>query len=142
MSISPFHLAMPTRDLAATIAFYTEYLGAGIGRQDETCVDFDLFGHQVVFHYCGGETVPKYYNPVDSQQVPVPHFGVVLSIPEFEMLADRLKAKGMKFVIDPYLRFKDTPGEQWTMFFLDPNDYALEFKAFKDKKFLFEPFES
>jgi extradiol dioxygenase family protein len=139
--IRPFHLAFPCADLEQTKAFYTEILGCGLGREDSSWVDLDFFGHQLVFHVCGGETLPKYYNPVDAHQVPLPHFGVILKPADFDALAERLRGN-VEFVIEPYRRFKGTPGEQDTMFFFDNNGYALEFKAFEDDRFIFEPFES
>ncbi|MDA1354498.1 MAG: VOC family protein [bacterium] len=140
MSVRPFHLALPAKNIEETIAFYTDVLGAKIGRSDETWVDFDLFGHQLVFHYCGGDTLPERFNPVDKHQVPIPHFGVILSVSDFEILAERIRAKGMSFIIAPYVRFKGTNGEQHTMFFQDNNGFNLEFKAFEDDRFIFEPF--
>lgn len=137
----PFHLALPARDINETIAFYTDVLGAKVGRSDDTWVDFDLFGHQVVFHYCGAETLPERFNPVDKHQVPIPHFGVVLTVADFESLATRVQEKGVSFIISPYVRFKGTTGEQHTMFFKDNNGYSLEFKAFEDDAYLFTPFD-
>jgi len=132
--ITPFHVAVPVYDIGETRKFYREVLGCGEGRTDELWTDFDLYGHQFVIHY---KPKPKNIeehdtNPVDGHDVPVPHYGVVLEWDEFEMLAKRLKAHGVKFVIEPYIRFKGLPGEQATMFFLDPSGNALEFKAFKD----------
>jgi len=132
--ITPFHVAVPVYDIGEARKFYREVLGCGEGRTDELWTDFDLYGHQFVIHY---KPKPKnieehHTNPVDGHDVPVPHYGVVLEWDEFEMLAKRLKAHGVKFVIEPYIRFKGLPGEQATMFFLDPSGNALEFKAFKD----------
>jgi len=132
--ITPFHVAVPVYDIGEARKFYREVLGCGEGRTDELWTDFDLYGHQFVIHY---KPKPKNIeehdtNPVDGHDVPVPHYGVVLEWDEFEMLAKRLKAHGVKFVIEPYIRFKGLPGEQATMFFLDPSGNALEFKAFKD----------
>lgn len=137
--ITPFHVAVPVYDIGETRKFYREVLGCGEGRTDELWTDFDLYGHQFVIHY---KPKPKNIeehdtNPVDGHDVPVPHYGVVLEWDEFEMLAKRLKAHGVKFVIEPYIRFKGLPGEQATMFFLDPSGNALEFKAFKDVGQLF-----
>ncbi|RAP29505.1 glyoxalase [Candidatus Marinamargulisbacteria bacterium SCGC AG-343-D04] len=137
----PFHLALPTNNLDKTKAFYVEYLGCKVGRSADTWVDLDLFGHQLVFHYCGPDKYPAYINPVDEKPVQLPHFGVVLTLEDFDELAGRLKEKSVEFIIEPYTRFKGTNGEQSTMFFLDPNGYACEFKAFKDDAYLFEPFE-
>jgi extradiol dioxygenase family protein len=132
-SLSPFHLAFPVDDLAAARAFYGGVLGCPEGRCSDVWVDFDLFGHQIVAHHRPSDGAPKpHHNPVDGHDVPVPHFGVVLSMEDWEALAARLKAAGTKFVIEPYIRFKGEIGEQATMFFLDPAGNALEFKAFKD----------
>jgi extradiol dioxygenase family protein len=138
--LRPFHLALPAIDLSATQAFYCDLLGCKLGRTDDTWIDLDLFGHQVVFHDCGGEGLPDRYNPVDKHQVPVPHFGIILTPVQFEVLVERLKGN-VDFVIEPSVRFAGTPGEQRTLFFRDPNNYALEFKCFADDRFIFEPFE-
>jgi extradiol dioxygenase family protein len=132
--ITPFHVAVPAYNLEEAGKFYREVLGCSEGRTDELWTDFNLYGHQFVIHY---KPRPKnvdehHTNPVDGHDVPVPHFGVVLEWHEFEKLEVRLKARGIKFVIEPYIRFKGLPGEQATMFFLDPSGNALEFKAFKD----------
>ena len=130
---------MPVYDLEAARKFYREVLGCSEGRTDELWTDFNLYGHQFVIHY---KPKPKnvaehHTNPVDGHDVPVPHFGVVLEWDEWGKLAERLKEHGVKFVIEPYIRFKGLPGEQATMFFLDPSGNALEFKAFKDMGQLF-----
>ncbi len=138
--IRPFHLALPTTDLNATKGFYTELLQCKLGRSDDSWIDIDFFGHQLVFHDCGGQALPNYYNPVDKHQVPIPHFGVVLLPEAFKELAERLHHK-VAFVVEPSVRFEGTAGEQHTMFVNDPNGYALEFKSFADDKFIFEPFE-
>ncbi len=139
MSLQPFHLAIPVFDLALARTFYGEILGLPEGRSSETWVDFNFFGHQLVIH-----THPKtsdqeqaITNSVDGHDVPVPHFGVVLSLLQWEQLAERLRAKGIKFVIEPYIRFRGQVGEQATMFFFDPCGNALEFKAFKNIDQLF-----
>lgn len=126
-----FHLAMPVDDLAAARHFYGEVLGLTQGRSAETWVDWNLHGHQFVTHLAP-ERQPQVHNPVDGHDVPVPHFGLLLTNPEFHELADRLRAASTEFVIEPYLRFAGQPGEQWTMFLLDPAGNALEFKAFAD----------
>ena len=133
----PFHLAFPVHDLAAARAFYGGLLGCPEGRSSPEWIDFDLYGHQVVAHLAPHEASPASTNAVDDQQVPVRHFGVVLPMDEWHALADRLKAAGIRFVIEPYIRFKGEVGEQATMFFLDPSGNALEFKAFKDLTSLF-----
>jgi len=132
--ITPFHVAVPVYDIEEARKFYREVLGCGEGRTDALWTDFDLYGHQFVIHYKPRpENVEEHHTyPVDGHDVPVPHYGVVLEMDEFEKLAERLKTHGVKFVIEPYIRFKGLPGEQATMFFLDPSGNALEFKAFKD----------
>ena len=133
MSLTPFHIAFPVDDLAAARQFYGETLGCPEGRSSDEWIDFDLFGHQIVAHRkTGMEPRPAHHNAVDGHAVPVPHFGVVLTMPEWESLAERLKQAGMEFVIEPYIRFKGEVGEQATMFFYDPAGNALEFKAFAD----------
>ena len=139
MSLTPFHIAFPVDDLDAARRFYGGVLGCPEGRSAEgEWIDFDLFGHQIVAHHVpgsGGRLAG--HNPVDGHDVPVPHFGVVLDMDRFEALADRLRAAGVRFVIEPYVRFKGEVGEQATMFFLDPSGNALEFKAFRDRSLLF-----
>ena len=132
--LTPFHVAVPVYDLDAARKFYGEVLGCPEGRTDELWTDFDLYGHQFVIHY---KPRPEgdsklHTNPVDGHDVPVPHFGVVLEWDEWHKLADRLQGLGIKFIIEPGIRFKGLPGEQATMFFSDPSGNALEFKAFKD----------
>lgn len=135
MSIQPFHLAFPVTDLAAARAFYTDTLGCRVGRHSETWIDFDLYGHQIVAHLAPGGVHTS--NPVDGQDVPVPHFGVILDWQAWHELAERLRHAGIKFVIEPYIRFAGQTGEQATMFFLDPSGNALEFKAFQDPTQIF-----
>ena len=136
----PFHLAIPVHDLALARRFYGGELGCREGRSADTWVDFDLFGHQLVAHLSASMT-PQSSKPVtnlvDGHDVPVPHFGVVLSMERWRGLADRLRAQGVKFVIEPHIRFEGEVGEQATMFFLDPSGNALEFKAFRDRSALF-----
>ena len=133
----PFHLAIPVNDLDAAAAFYGELLGCERGRSDTRWIDWNFFGHQLVTHCV--ETMPSApeHNDVDSHAVPVPHFGVVLEMADWDALAARLEAAGITFVIKPYIRFKGEPGEQATMFFHDPAGNALEFKAFKSLSQLF-----
>jgi hypothetical protein len=134
----PFHIAFPVRDIAEARRFYGEMLGCPEGRSAPEWVDFDLYGHQIVAHFKPGEAGDRaHHNPVDGHDVPVPHFGVVLGMEQFEALAERLRAAGVTFVIEPYVRFKGEVGEQATMFFLDPSGNALEFKAFVDRSRLF-----
>ena len=137
MNLRPFHLAFPVHDLAAARAFYGELLGCREGRSSDHWIDFDLYGHQIVAHLDAGMTPRPIHNAVDGHDVPVPHFGIVLTMPQWEDLAARLKAAGVKFGIEPYVRFKGQVGEQATMFFTDPSGNALEFKAFADDGQLF-----
>jgi extradiol dioxygenase family protein len=135
--LTPFHIAFPVDDLEAARHFYGEVLGCRRGRSAEDWIDFDLFGHQIVAHRVAGARRDNSHNPVDGHDVPVPHFGVVLTMDQFEALADRLRAAGVAFGIEPYVRFKGQVGEQATMFFRDPAGNALEFKAFADLGDLF-----
>ena len=137
-ALRPFHIAFPVDDLEAARRFYGGVMGCPEGRSAEDWIDFDLFGHQIVAHRVGAAAEgPAGHNPVDGPQVPVPHFGVVLTMAQFDELAARLKAAGVKFGIEPYVRFKGQAGEQATMFFQDPAGNALEFKAFADLGQLF-----
>jgi uncharacterized protein len=137
MALRPFHLAFPVDDLAKARAFYGEMLGCVEGRSSDHWIDFDLFGHQIVAHLDPASVGARSHNPVDGHEVPVPHFGVVLTMEAWSALADRLRAGGTQFVIEPYVRFKGEVGEQATMFFHDPSGNALEFKAFADDAMLF-----
>ena len=137
MTIRPFHLAFPVHDLAAARAFYGGVLGCAEGRSDTDWVDFDLFGHQIVAHRSPTARAADHTNPVDGHDVPVPHFGVVLTMPQWELLAERVRAADIPFGIEPHIRFRGQPGEQATMFFRDPSGNALEFKAFADDAMLF-----
>jgi uncharacterized protein len=141
MTLRPFHLAFPVRDLAEARAFYGGLLGCREGRSADDWIDFDFYGHQIVAH-----RVPEAEddadkandsNPVDGHAVPVPHFGVVLTLPDWEALAARLTAAGVRFEIEPYVRFRGEPGEQATMFFRDPSGNAIEMKAFASLDALF-----
>ncbi|NMH96386.1 VOC family protein [Pseudonocardia acidicola] len=132
-----FHLAVPVDDLAKAREFYGQVLRLPEGRSASTWVDWNLHGHQLVTHVVPASPGGAGSNPVDGHDVPVPHFGLVLSIEQFHELADRLRAAGTSFVIEPYLRFAGEPGEQWTMFLHDPAGNALEFKAFRDEAQLF-----
>jgi hypothetical protein len=129
--LSPFHLAFPVHDLAAARSFYGELLGCPEGRSSDEWVDFNFYGHQIVAHLAPDETGEARKSAVDGHGVPVRHFGIVLPMAEWEALAARLKGK-VEFVIEPYVRFAGLPGEQATMFFLDPSGNAMEIKAFKD----------
>jgi len=135
-ALRPFHVAVPVTDLAEARRFYIEILGCEEGRSDTDWVDFNLFGHQFVCHRFpvdgAAQTGTQQCNFVDGKKVPVPHYGVVLSLGEWEQLADRLLAADVQFIIEPYIRFRGQPGEQGTLFILDPSGNALEFKGFRD----------
>ncbi len=131
MTLTPFHLAIPVREIKETRAFYRDTLGMKEGRSSDHWVDFDFFGHQLVIHV-SDNIAPVASNAVDGKAVPVPHFGVVLQWDDFHAFAKALQEKGIKFIIEPYIRFEGLPGEQATMFFKDPSGNALEFKSFKD----------
>ncbi len=135
---SLFHFAFPVKNLEETRKFYTEVLGCREGRSSERWIDFDLYGHQIVAHLAPEIAGKLTSNEVDSDSVPVPHFGVILTIQEWKLLAERLKQKGVKFLIEPKIRFSGKAGEQATMFFLDPSGNALEFKAFECFSKVFE----
>lgn len=137
MTLRPFHLAFPVHDLAAARAFYGEVLGCREGRSSERWIDFDLGGHQIVAHLDDSRRAAEASNPVDGHDVPVPHFGIVLTMADWRALAARLEAAGVAFGIAPHIRFPGQPGEQATMFFRDPSGNALEFKAFADDAMLF-----
>lgn len=137
-TLPPFHLAFPVRDIAEARAFYGELLGCPEGRSSEHWVDFNFYGHQIVAHLSPEEcTSAGATSAVDDHQVPVRHFGAVLPMATWQALADKLTAAGTNFVIKPYIRFKGEPGEQATMFFMDPSGNALEFKSFADLSSLF-----
>ena len=129
MSHPRFHLAIPVHDLDEAAEFYGGILNCPRGRSADTWIDWNVFGHQVVTHLHEGSGVDV-SNPVDRHDVPVPHFGVILDPPTFHTLAQTLRDASCTFVIEPYVRFEGEPGEQWTMFLLDPSGNALEFKAF------------
>ena len=136
MSLSPFHVAVQVRDLSESRQFYGEVIGCSQGRSDDAWIDFNLYGHQFVCHLnpeigIDGK-INSYFNPVDGHGVPVPHCGVVLTMPEWNKLAERLRSHNVEFLIEPYTRFEGEPGEQATMFLLDPTGNALEFKAFQN----------
>jgi len=130
--MNPFHLAIQVRDMDEARAFYGGLLNCAEGRSSEAWVDFNLMGHQLVCHLNPGMKPALHINPVDEHDVPVPHFGVVLTLPDWRRLAGRLSSAGVEFIIEPYVRFEGQPGEQATMFFLDPSGNPLEFKAFAD----------
>ena len=138
MQVRPlFHLAFPVHDLASARRFYGGLLGCPEGRSSPDWVDFDFYGHQIVAHLSPGEAGHRNTSAVDGDNVPVRHFGAILSMDQWHSLADKLKAAGTKFVIEPHIRFKGQVGEQATMFFLDPSGNALEFKAFGDMSQVF-----
>lgn len=136
-AIPLFHLAFPVRDIAEARGFYGGLLGCPEGRSSPDWVDFDFYGHQVVAHLAPDECGTAATNAVDGDSVPVRHFGAILSMDEWQALADKLAAVGTKFIIEPHIRFKGEVGEQATMFFLDPSGNALEFKAFGDMSQVF-----
>lgn len=136
-NIPLFHLAFPVDDLAGARAFYGELLGCPEGRSSDAWVDFDFYGHQIVAHLSPDEARGARTSDVDGHQVPCRHFGAILSMEQWETLADKLRKAGTKFVIEPYVRFKGEVGEQATMFFMDPSGNALEFKAFGDMSQVF-----
>jgi len=130
--MNPFHLAIPVHDIELARDFYLNTLGCSEGRSDSRWVDFNFFGHQLVCHL--DENTPRiaHSNSVDTHAVPIPHFGVVLNIAEWEQLAAKLMSHKIDFIIQPYIRFKGLPGEQATMFFNDPSGNAIEIKAFQN----------
>lgn len=134
MSLTPFHIAFPVHDLQQARSFYGELLGCREGRSSENWIDFDLFGHQIVAHLRPASSTASgaQHSHVDGHNVPIPHFGVVLDMPTFHAFAERIAAAGVTFELAPTIRFQGQPGEQATMFFLDPSGNALEFKAFAD----------
>lgn len=132
MTLTPFHLAIPVSDVKASEAFYVDVLGCSVGRKSDRWVDLNLFGHQLVCHEVDELSTQSHHNPVDGDAVPVPHFGVVLTMEHWREFAERLISHDIDFVIEPRIRFKGQPGEQATMFFRDPSGNALEFKAFAD----------
>ena len=137
MTLPPFHLAFPVDDLAAARRFYGDLLGCPEGRSAEEWIDFDLYGHQIVAHHAPDPVRRRSSNEVDGEHVPVPHFGLVLSMEQWKQLASKLEAAGTEFIIAPTIRFEGLPGEQATMFLLDPAGNALEFKAMANPANLF-----
>ena len=137
LELPPFHLAFPVTSLVNARAFYGDLLGCPEGRSSDSWVDFDFYGHQIVAHLAPEETRAVAAHDVDGDNVPVRHFGVVLPMDTWQVLAERLQAAGTRFVVEPHVRFKGKPGEQATMFLLDPCGNALEFKAFADRAQLF-----
>jgi extradiol dioxygenase family protein len=136
-ALSPFHLAIPVSDLQTSLIFYEDMLGCGRGRESADWVDLNFYGHQLVLHRVTTTEGPSASNPVDGEQVPVPHFGVVLPWPDFESLAEQLASRGAVFEIPPTTRFAGRVGEQRTFFLTDPSGNCIEFKAFRDPNRLF-----
>jgi uncharacterized protein len=134
--LTPFHIAVQVRDIPEARAFYKDVLGCSEGRSDTHWVDFNLYGHQFVCHLNPSlgknGRITSHFNPVDGDSVPVPHCGVVLEMHNWHELAERLRQRGVRFVVEPHVRFKGAPGEQATMFLFDPSGNALEFKSFRD----------
>lgn len=137
MTLPRFHLAFPVRDLEEARAFYGGLLGCPEGRSSPDWIDFDFYGHQIVAHLSPDEVGHKATSAVDGEDVPVRHFGAILTLPQWEEMAAKLKAANIRFIIEPQIRFKGEPGEQATLFFLDPSGNALEFKAFADDAMVF-----
>ena len=136
-TLPPFHLAFPVHSLSSARQFYGELLGCPEGRSSDEWIDFNFYGHQIVTHLVPGKVAHRPSNAVDGHDVPIPHFGVVLPMAQWQKAADSLTAVGTQFIIEPYIRFKGEVGEQATMFFLDPSGNALEFKSFADLGSLF-----
>src|SRR5688500_6177380 len=137
MALPPFHYAFPVHDLEAARAFYGELFGCPEGRSSDEWIDFDFYGHQIVAHLDPNMEPRRHHNEVDGHHVPVPHFGAVLSMEDWEELAKRLKAADVEFVMEPTVRFGGLPGEQATMFLLDPSGNAIEVKSMRDPDGLF-----
>jgi hypothetical protein len=138
MSIRPFHLAFPVKDLEATKNFYVDLLGCKVGRSAPSWIDLDMYGHQLSAHLAPNEPSYNDTNPVDGKNVPSRHWGVILTMKDWEALGKKLKSAKVEFLISPYIRFKGEVGEQATMFLLDPSGNVLEFKAFKDDAAIFQ----
>lgn len=136
MNIRPFHVAFPVVDLSTTRQFYEQVLGCAVGRTSDRWIDFNLFGHQITAHLSPNHTADP-TNPVDGKAIPVRHFGVILTMAEWQALAQRLRDQGVKFLVDPYIRFRGEIGEQATLFVEDPSGNALEFKAFQSDAMIF-----
>lgn len=135
--LRPFHLAIPVSDIISTREFYVDILGCSIGRESKVWIDFNFFGHQLSAHVKPDELVQTRTNPVDGEDIPVRHFGIVLDWDDWHALSAKLTEAGMDFLIKPIIRFKGQVGEQATMFIKDPSNNALEFKSFRDDASLF-----
>ena len=136
ISLRPFHLAIPVSNLQKSKNFYINILGCTIGRSSEQWIDLNFFQHQLVLHL-SKKMINSNSNKVDNKKIPVPHFGVILEWNQWQLLSKKIENK-ISFIIKPYIRFKGQIGEQATMFFLDPDNNALEFKSFKDDKMIFK----
>ena len=136
-AIRPFHLAIPVHDLEVAREFYGDILGCSTGRESENWIDFNFFGHQLVTHLDKNMNISDSTNTVDGNRVPVPHFGIILKIKDWDTLAKKLSASIVDFIVEPRTRFKDNTGEQSTMFIKDPSGNALEFKSFQDDGHIF-----
>ena len=137
-NLCPFHLAIPVSDIQKAHDFYTNVLGCSVGRQDQQWMDFDFFGHQLVAHLVSDSELGSTTNPVDGEDVPSRHFGIIMHMPDWEDLVQHLKEKKIKFLMKPQIRFKGKAGEQATFVILDPFSNALEFKAFEDESQIFK----
>ena len=137
-NLRPFHYAFPIKDLNDTVEFYTKVLGCTVGRSTDKWVDFNFFGHQITAHVTNKQSEFVAHNDVYGHSVPIAHSGVILDWSDWEILANNIKGHNISFIIEPYVRFKNEPGEQATMFFKDPSGNALEFKAFKNDNAIFE----
>ena len=135
-TLRPFHLAFPVLDIHDTRIWYTKMLGCTVGRESDRWIDFNFFGHQISAHLAEQSDMPA-HNAVDNHQVPVRHFGIILTPSDWETLSKRLSSNGAEFVIKPYTRFKGEKGEQSTLFIKDPSGNFLEFKSFKSDKMIF-----
>ena len=136
--LTPFHLAIPVTDKLMAQEFYTNILGCSVGRQDDKWIDFNFFGHQLVAHLISEPILDDKTNSVDGEHVPSRHFGIIMQITDWEELIVHLKNKGISFYIKPQVRFKGNIGEQSTFFIKDPFGNALEFKAFKNQRRIFD----
>ena len=135
--LRPFHLAFPIKNINKSKLWYTDVLGCSIGRESKEWVDFNFYGHQIVGHL-SKRNYKNTSNKVDNLDIPVNHFGIILTIDLWGKLVKRLKDKNVTFLVNPYVRFKNKPGEQYTLFIKDPSGNALEFKAFKNDSMIFE----
>jgi len=135
--LSPFHLAIPVKNLSESKDFYENVLECKLGRESDEWADYDFFGHQLVIHVDPNHEGKAHHNEVDGKSVPIPHFGVVVPWDQFDLFSKNLKKNGVEFVIEPYTRFENLPGEQKTLFFYDNSGNALEFKSFKNMEMLF-----